>query len=57
MIRRLVELQNLLVENTENIALQSLQILYVFVLRAEKVTIFELKLPRKWQLFPHVIQI
>ena len=32
----------------ENIALQSLQILNIFVLRAEKVTIFELKLPRKW---------
>ena len=36
-------------EMTENIAMRSLQILYIFVLRAEKVTIFELKSPRKWQ--------
>ena len=37
-----------MLQNTENIALRILQILYIFVLRAEKVTIFELKLSRKW---------
>ena len=50
-ILRLVELQS----SVENVvkygkyskALRSLQILYIFVLRVEKVTIFELKLPRK----------
>ena len=37
--------------NTENIALRSLQILYKFVLRAEKVTIFELKFRGKGDFF------
>ena len=41
-----------MLQNTESVALQSFQILYIFVLRAEKVTIFELKLPRKLSLFP-----
>ena len=36
-----------MLKNTENTAVGSLQILYIFELRAEKVTIFELKLPRK----------
>ena len=40
-----------MLKNTENIALQSLQILYTFVLGAEKVTIFELKLPRNGNFF------
>ena len=31
-----------MLKNTENIALRSLQILYIFVLQAEKVTIFEI---------------
>ena len=46
-----------MLQNTENIASLSFQILYIFVLRAEKVTNFGLGLPRKWQLFPRVIQI
>ena len=37
-----------MLKNRENIAMRSFQILYIFVLRAKKVTIFELKLPRKW---------
>ena len=43
--------------NTENIALQSLRILYIFVLRGEKVTIFAAILAQKWKLFPRVIQM
>ena len=46
-----------MLQNTESVALQSFQILYIFVLRVEKVTIFELKLPRKLSLFPRVVQI
>ena len=34
--------------NTENIALQSLPILYIFVLRGEKVTIFAAISAQKW---------
>ena len=34
-----------------NIALQSLQILCIFVLDMEKVTIFELKLPKSGKIF------
>ena len=37
-----------MLKSTENIALRSLQILYVFVLRAGKVTIFAAILARKW---------
>jgi hypothetical protein len=44
-IMRLVKLQNLVAKKSlENIALQSLQILYMFVLRAEIVTIFGRKM-------------
>jgi hypothetical protein len=45
---KLVKLQNLVtkctLQNTENISLRSLQTLYMFVLRAEIVTIFEPKM-------------
>ena len=34
--------------NTENIVVQSLQILYIFVLRAEKVTNFAAISAQKW---------
>ena len=37
-----------MLKNTENIASQSLRILYIFILRTEKVTTFEAKLERKW---------
>ena len=41
----------------KNIALQSLQNLYIFVLRVNKHTTFEPKLAGKWWAFPYVIQI
>ena len=43
--------------NMENIALQSLLILYIFILREEKVTIFAKISAQKCSLFPRVIQI
>ncbi len=41
-----------MLENTENIALRSSQIFYIFVLRVEIATIVESKV----QQFPHVIE-
>ena len=41
----------------KNIALQSLQNLYIFVLRVNKHTTFEPKLAGKWWALPYVIQI
>ena len=37
-----------MLKNTENIASRILRILYIFILRTEKVTIFVLILPQKW---------
>ena len=47
-IRKITKFGLQMLKNTENIASQSLRILYIFILRMEKVTTFVLILPQKW---------
>ena len=47
-ISRIAKFGGEMLQNTENTAPRSLQILYIPALRDEKVTIFELKLWQKW---------
>ena len=47
-VSRIAEFGGEMLYNTENMGLLNLQILYLFVLRAEKVTIFVAILAKKW---------